>query len=40
MDDNSNIPYIGNQACTGMEELIETQPFKRSMMMFLLTRPE
>ena len=34
------IYLIGNQACTGMEELIGTQPFKRSIMTFLLTRPE
>lgn len=39
-ENNNNIYLIGNQACTGMEELIGTQPFKRSIMTFLLTRPE
>ena len=29
-----------NQACTGMEELIDTQPFMRSIITFLLTRPD
>lgn len=32
--------FHGGQACTGIEELIVTQPFKRSIMALRFTSPE
>lgn len=35
-----NVNIISFQACTGMEEVMETQPLKRWMMAFRVTSPE